>query len=136
MNPEILRLEKESFRAIKGKYGSNSGKRDWRSNSQLTASVRALGRAEVIERLDREGLLPAITFIFSRAQCDSAVRQCVTSGLRLTTSDERIEIRAVIAEKTSNLPEDDLAILGFYEWADALERGIAAHHAGLLPAFK
>ena len=136
VNPEILRLEKESFRAIKGKYGSNAGKRDWRSNSQLTASVRALGRAEVIERLDREGLLPAITFIFSRAQCDNAVKQCVTSGLRLTTSEERSEIRAVIAEKTSNLPEDDLAILGFYEWTDALERGIAAHHAGLLPTFK
>jgi ATP-dependent RNA helicase HelY len=27
-------------------------------------------------------------------------------------------------------------VLGYYEWADALERGIAAHHAGLLPAFK
>ena len=30
-------------------------------------------RAEVIERLEREGLLPAITFIFSRAGCDGAV---------------------------------------------------------------
>jgi ATP-dependent RNA helicase HelY len=35
-----------------------------------------------------------------------------------------------------NLAEEDLVVLGYYEWADALERGIAAHHAGLLPAFK
>ena len=136
VNPEILRLEKESFRAVRGKYGESGGKGKWRDNSQLTPSVKALGRAEVIEKLDREGLLPAIAFIFSRAQCDSAVRQCVTAGIRLTNAEERSEIRAVISEKTKNLPEDDLAILGFHEWVDSLERGIASHHAGLLPAFK
>ena len=27
-------------------------------------------------------------------------------------------------------------MLGYWEWREALERGIAAHHAGLLPAFK
>ena len=27
-------------------------------------------------------------------------------------------------------------MLGYWEWRDALERGVAAHHAGLLPAFK
>ena len=136
VNPEILRLEKESPRNVRTKHSGPPGKKNWRSNSQITPTIKALGRAEVIEKLDREGLLPAITFIFSRAQCDSAVRQCVTSGLRLTTSEERSEIREVIADKTRNLPEDDLAILGFHEWVDSLERGIAAHHAGLLPAFK
>ncbi len=33
--------------------------------------------AEVVERLDRDGLLPAILFIFSRAGCDAAVQQCL-----------------------------------------------------------
>ena len=136
VNPEILRLEKEAFRAVRGKYGASTGKNKWRDNSQLTPSVKALGRADVIEKLDREGLLPAITFIFSRAQCDNAVRQCVSAGLRLTTSEERSVIREVISEKTRNLPEDDLVVLGFHEWADSLERGVASHHAGLLPAFK
>ena len=40
-------------------------------------------RADVIERLDRDGLLPAITFIFSRAGCEAAVSQLLaprTSG--------------------------------------------------------
>jgi len=138
VNPEILRLEKESLRSVRSKYNGNnsSAKRNWRDSSQITPTIKALGRAEVIEKLDREGLLPAITFIFSRAQCDSAVRQCVTSGLRLTNSDERSEIREVIADKTKTIPEEDLLVLGFHEWVDALERGIASHHAGLLPAFK
>ena len=136
VNPEILRLEKESLRSVRTKYGSNGGKKNWRDSSQITPTIKALGRAEVIEKLDREGLLPAITFIFSRAQCDSAVKQCLAAGLRLTNTEERSQIREVIAEKTRTLPEDDLIVLGFHEWVDALERGIASHHAGLLPAFK
>jgi ATP-dependent RNA helicase HelY len=136
VNPEILRLEKESLRSVRTKYGSNAGKKNWRDSSQITPTIKALGRAEVIEKLDREGLLPAITFIFSRAQCDSAVKQCLAAGLRLTNTEERSQIREVIAEKTRTLPEDDLVVLGFHEWVDSLERGIASHHAGLLPAFK
>jgi len=97
---------------------------------------RPPSRVTVIDRLDREGLLPAITFVFSRAGCDAAVGQCVRSGLRLTTDDEVEEIRRIVAEHTADLPQADLAVLGFWEWREALERGIAAHHAGMLPAFK
>jgi ATP-dependent RNA helicase HelY len=136
VNPEILRLEKESLRSVRTKYSQGGGKRNWRDSSQITPTIKALGRAEVIEKLDREGLLPAITFIFSRAQCDSAVKQCLAAGLRLTNAEERSEIREVISDKTKSLPEDDLIVLGFHEWVDSLERGIASHHAGLLPAFK
>ncbi|MGH4021671.1 MAG: DEAD/DEAH box helicase, partial [Pseudonocardiaceae bacterium] len=93
-------------------------------------------RVDVVERLDRAGLLPAITFIFSRAGCDAAVAQCVRSGLRLTTPDEVAEIRRIVDDRAAELPDGDLAVLGFWEWREALERGIAAHHAGLLPAFK
>ena len=41
-------------------------------------------RPDIVDRLDREGLLPAILFIFSRAGCDAAVQQCLAAGLRLT----------------------------------------------------
>ncbi len=91
---------------------------------------------EVIEILDREGLLPAITFIFSRAGCDAAVQQCLRAGLRLATPDERSRIRAHAKDRTSDLSDADLRVLGYWEWLDGLERGIAAHHAGLLPRFK
>jgi ATP-dependent RNA helicase HelY len=90
----------------------------------------------VLDRLDRAGLLPAITFVFSRAGCDAAVGQCVRSGLRLTTEEEVVQIRRTVDRRTAELPQADLAVLGYWEWREALERGIAAHHAGLLPAFK
>ncbi|MDT4973542.1 MAG: ATP-dependent helicase HelY [Pseudonocardiales bacterium] len=93
-------------------------------------------RPDVIARLDSEGLLPAITFIFSRVGCDAAVRQCVYAGMWLTTEDERAEIDAVIDERTAAIPTEDLEVLGYWEWRDGLRRGVAAHHAGMIPAFK
>jgi len=93
-------------------------------------------RAEVISALQAEDLLPAITFIFSRAGCESAVHQCLASGLRLTDQKERETIRRIVLERTTQLPDEDLYVLGFNEWLDGLERGVAAHHAGLIPTFK
>ncbi len=97
---------------------------------------RPPARVDVVARLDRDALLPAITFIFSRAGCEAAVSQCVRSGLRLTTPEESAQIREMVDTRTADLPEGDLGVLGFWEWRDALERGVAAHHAGMLPAFK
>jgi ATP-dependent RNA helicase HelY len=97
---------------------------------------RPPARVDVVARLDRDGLLPAITFVFSRAGCEAAVGQCVRAGLRLTTLEESDEIRRVVDTRAADLPEGDLGVLGFWEWREALERGVAAHHAGMLPAFK
>lgn len=124
LNPELTRLERDSYRQVRG---------TWREKPK---GPKSLTRSEVIEKLDREGLLPAITFIFSRNNCDAAVRQCLAAGIRLTNSQERSSIREVVAKNIKSLAEEDLVVLGYYEWADALERGVAAHHAGLLPAFK
>ena len=132
VNPEIIRLEKESHRSIRGSYGGNKGHRDRAS----VARVPQMNRPEVIEKLNREGLLPAIVFIFSRNACSAAVHQCVKSGLKLTNAEERSRIREVVFRATENIPEEDLVVLGFSEWLGGLERGIAAHHAGLLPSFK
>ena len=93
-------------------------------------------RGEVIARLDRAGLLPAITFIFSRAGCDAAVQQCLAANLRLTTPAEAAEIAAIVADRVADIPDDDLPVLGFDDWLAGLVRGVAAHHAGLLPTFK
>ena len=127
VNPEILGLEREALRRVKiprhrrDRYGD--------SDNRLT-------RADVIEKLQRENLLPAITFIFSRAGCDAAVKQCLHAGIKLTNTEERAEILATAARFTQNLAEDDREVLGYNDWLLALERGIAAHHAGLLPSFK
>ncbi|MGQ0520284.1 MAG: DEAD/DEAH box helicase [Actinomycetota bacterium] len=93
-------------------------------------------RAEVVELLGDAGMLPAIYFIFSRAACDDAVRQCVDYGLRLTTPEERRKIRAIAESKVESLADADLGVLGYGAWVTGLEAGFAAHHAGLVPPFK
>ena len=93
-------------------------------------------RPDVIDRLNREGLLPAIVFIFSRIGCDAAVTQCLSAGVRLTSPQERDEIREFVETSCRHLPEEDLHVLGYPAFLDGLTRGIAAHHAGMLPAFK
>ncbi|MFB7885470.1 DEAD/DEAH box helicase [Microbacterium sp. NPDC056057] len=113
---------------------NRGGKRPVRSAN--VQRIERLDRPDVVELLSRANLLPAIFFIFSRAGCDAAVQQVRRAGVRLTSQDERREIRAVIEERTRTLLEEDLAVLGFWEWRENLERGVASHHAGLLPAFK
>ncbi len=97
---------------------------------------RPPARVDVVARLDRDGLLPAITCICSRAGCEAAGGQCVRGGLRLTTPEESAQVRELGDARAADLPEGVLGVLGFWEWRDALERGVAAHHAGMLPAFK
>lgn len=93
-------------------------------------------RSEVVEELAANRMLPAIYFIFSRAGCDSAAMRLADSGARLTSSEERSAIRQIAEDRTDHLGGDDLDVLGYDRWAAALESGIAAHHAGLVPAFK
>ncbi|MBW8732428.1 MAG: DEAD/DEAH box helicase, partial [Terrabacter sp.] len=93
-------------------------------------------RAEVIERLEREGLLPAITFIFSRAGCDGAVGQLLSSGMRLIPESEGEANRRLVEERIQGLAEEDLSVLGYWDFVDGLSRGFAAHHAGMLPTFR
>ena len=93
-------------------------------------------RPDVIGTLERESLLPAITFIFSRAGCDAAVKQCLRSSLRLTTDEERKRIAEVVDRRCGDLPESDLIVLDYHEWREGLLRGLAAHHAGMLPVFR
>ncbi|MBB2772073.1 MULTISPECIES: DEAD/DEAH box helicase [Mycolicibacterium] len=97
---------------------------------------RPPARPDVIAALDREGLLPAITFVFSRAGCDAAVKQCLRSPLRLTTNEERQRIAEVIDRRCADLAEADLIVLDYHEWREGLLRGLAAHHAGMLPVFR
>ncbi len=97
---------------------------------------RTPGRVELVEKLDAEALLPAIVFVFSRAGCDAAVQQVMDARIALTSPDERAEIATAVDAACAHLPDDDLHVLGYYEFRDALTRGIASHHAGMLPTFK
>ncbi|MEI6591074.1 MAG: DEAD/DEAH box helicase, partial [Actinomycetes bacterium] len=100
------------------------------------SKIYKASKPEITDILDDADLLPAIFFIFSRAGCDQAVRSCLTAGIRLTNRDEQLEIRRQVEEKVYQIADEDLATLGYYDWLSGLERGVAAHHAGMLPAFK
>ena len=124
LNPELMQMERNTFKNIRG---------SWATKDRLPKS---LSRPEVISRLQKEQLLPAITFIFSRNGCDQAVRQCVLAGLRLNDQNEIAQIKEVVSQNIKDIPSEDLTVIGYYEWMEGLQRGVAAHHAGLLPAFK
>jgi ATP-dependent RNA helicase HelY len=130
LDPALLRFVAERTQRLEPRPGRRGPvrrpPRGWRPPS----------RPEMIARLDGEGLLPAISFIFSRAGCDAAVRQCVYAGMWLTSDDERARIDEIVDELTGTIAPEDLDVLGYWEWRDALRRGFAAHHAGLIPAFK
>jgi ATP-dependent RNA helicase HelY len=138
LNPELEQLARQRDRSDTGPHSSgrrHSGHRGRRYMSERTGP-RTPSRTAVVDRLNSDGLLPAITFVFSRAGCEAAVAQCLRTGLRLTTPAEQTAIAATANRRCGAIPEQDLAIVGYYEWLDGLLRGIAAHHAGMLPTFK
>lgn len=112
---------------------SQSYNRNFRDR-KFRSTFKTLHKDLIIERLAREGLLPAIFFIFSRAGCENAVKSC--SHLNLTTEDEKVLIRERIDEVAQLIAPEDYGALDFLHWCKALEVGIAAHHAGMIPPLK
>lgn len=133
VNPELV--HKHGTKLKQPGHKPTRGRRGWGDRPEL-ARIERLSKPEVVEILEEEELLPAIFFVFSRAGCEAAVRACISGGIRLTTTEEKQEIRRIVEEKTYSIADEDLNTLGYFEWLAALERGVAAHHAGMLPAFK
>jgi ATP-dependent RNA helicase HelY len=126
-NREAERLDDEVVRQRGGRQ---------RGNRRPRRRLFTPRRPEVVEMLDERDMLPALYFIFSRMGCEEAVASCLDAGLRLTTPDERTRIRAIVDDHTAALSDDDLDVLGYDRWSAALEMGLAAHHAGMVPPFK
>jgi len=135
INPELEAITKRQRHEGGRQHPDRMNFRPSRGNSRPTGR-RSPPRFAVVDVLDREGLLPAIVFVFSRAGCDDAVDQVKSAGVNLTTEEERSRIAAVIDERCAGLPAEDLGALGFQHWRHHLEAGIAAHHAGMIPLFK
>ncbi len=124
-NPKLQRLDAQTAAA------RDAGRRG-RDGSPVTTPRRI----DIVEMLHYEDLLPAIYFIFSRASCDEAMRNCLHAGVRLTHPDERAAIRAIVEAKVAGLSTTDLEALDYSTFLAALENGTAAHHAGMVPPFK
>ena len=126
LNPQLVAATRDT--AMRGGRGSRSWNREVR--------VRRESRPSTLISLDRGRLLPAITFIFSRAGCEDAVRQILSTRITLTTRSEAAEIESYVDEVIALLPPEDAIVLGAEAWKRGLMRGIAAHHAGMLPLMK
>ena len=134
-NPEVAKLEQQSTqREVRTSGGNRKSYRD--SAPRKRSKFFSPNRVEVTDLLQQQDLLPAIVFIFSRNQCDEAAESCVRAGIRLTDAAQRDEIAEIIDARVEIFSDDDLAALNFSKFANQLEFGIGAHHAGLVPAFK
>ncbi|HMC36932.1 MAG TPA: DEAD/DEAH box helicase, partial [Actinomycetota bacterium] len=137
-NPYLVSLDRRELRVREFRRRSD-GRRYTHQRERPREGHRRFyvpRREEVAQLLDKERMLPAIYFVFSRAGCDASVRFLMQAGIRLTTRDEERRIRNIADSEAAWIDEEDLAALGFYDLREALGAGVAAHHAGMLPVFK
>lgn len=119
LNPQLKERNDNRFGGKKGKFGNRFG-----GGPASQSSI-----AKVVDELSKKAMLPAIYFVFSRKGCDRAAEEC--RDLNLLNNEE---------SKLLN-QEISIAISGHkalenYNKLDLLKKGIAAHHAGLLPQMK
>ncbi|WP_288260076.1 RNA helicase [uncultured Prochlorococcus sp.] len=84
----------------------------------------------VISKLAERNMLPAIYFIFSRRGCDKAIENI--KDLTLVSYSEA----NMISQKLDVYLKNNQEAIKDKSQCEALKRGIASHHAGLLPAWK
>ena len=85
--------------------------------------------ASITLALKEKNMLPAIYFTFSRKKCDENAQKC--ANLELLTKDEAIKVASLVDEYIKDNPylENNPQI-------ELIKKGVASHHAGLLPGWK
>ena len=145
VNPELLRVARaestqvrDDARRPRGRSGRGKQRRSSYGGDTHPrfAKQRPTRRYDVARVLQRAQYLPAIYFIFSRAGCDAAVEQVLNSGVVLTDRYEAEQLGAIADRHAAGLSFEDLQALGYEDFRMALMSGVAAHHAGQIPAFK
>ena len=91
----------------------------------------------MVEELHSREMTPAIYFIFSRRGCREALARCAVHGTDLTTAEEKGRIEALFEERMAAVDDDDeRQVVREALDIDLLVRGVAMHHAGMLPYAK
>jgi ATP-dependent RNA helicase HelY len=96
--------------STRGKGGHITGKK--------TRRFSPPSRPEIVDMLEDHKMLPAIVFIFSRAQCEDAVLSCMRAGIVLTSMDEEAQIRDIVERHCENLTADDKDALEYGNFID------------------
>ncbi|MFV0428505.1 MAG: DEAD/DEAH box helicase [Arachnia sp.] len=148
VNPELLKVSRSESARVrddsrrprgrsgrgKSRHGKGSGAFGGATHERFAR--RPTSRPQLARVLARQGLLPAICFVFSRIGCDAAVSQVLRSGVTLTDRAEAALLGDIADRHVAGLAMADLEALGYEDFREALCAGVAAHHAGQLPAFK
>ncbi|MBD2386701.1 DEAD/DEAH box helicase [Cylindrospermum sp. FACHB-282] len=128
-NPKgLFPLLNESKTKINSRLSKRGGKKGTVDRGR-SGRPEAPGIIYTLSQLEQRDMLPAIYFIFSRRGCDKAVAE--VGDLWLVNNEESQILREQIDEFLSRNPE-----AGRSGQIAPLYRGIAAHHAGILPAWK
>ena len=135
--PRNRRGNTDRGHARNGGQGKDRGRGQWgRGQDRERAPRNSPSRGQVVRALRRSRLLPAIIFIFSRKGCEAAVHQLATQDIVLTSEYEAGQIRQIAESYGDSLGVEERRALGWDTFVSHLERGLAAHHAGLLPVQK
>ncbi|MDR3359898.1 MAG: DEAD/DEAH box helicase, partial [Bifidobacteriaceae bacterium] len=135
LNPELLAAQVRAGGRAGGRRG-RAGGRGRPGRPGRPAQARPIPRFAVVRALEREGLLPASYFVFSRAGCEAAAEQCRRAGLALTSRQEADAISQALERRAAALTQTDLSVVGYVDLAAGARAGFAPHHAGMLPLFK
>lgn len=100
-----------------------------KQHKETRGSIPIPALTDVLFNLQQRDMLPAIYFIFSRKGCDRAVTEM--GSLSLVTEAESALLRRIITDFLERNPE-----AGRAGQIEPLCQGVAAHHAGILPAWK
>ena len=84
---------------------------------------------DIVLALQEKNMLPCIYFTFSRKKCDENAIKC--SSIDLLTKEESIKAAQMVDEYIAENP-----YLYNNPHIELVKRGIASHHAGLLPGWK
>lgn len=123
--------------------GSNPVKSPLNATSRTTATSNTVQRQQgtlwndlIHHQLKKNGLLPAVCFVFSRRGCEDAAEAC--QSMVLTDASERSAIHRFIQESldSARLSPSDRLLPQVQRMQEMAERGIAVHHSGVLPILK
>jgi superfamily II RNA helicase len=125
---------KASAKARAERGGSASTSEDQGPESQPPAERRAPEPGEVLTALRDADLLPCLYFLPGRKVVEEAAASA--SLHHFTTPEEETLIREEVGVWLEHLPKEDRNLQQVHALAEILPRGLAFHHAGLLPGLK